>query len=148
MTTQSEQATSRIVVGVDGSEESKQALRWAAEQAGYTGASLDVVSAWQIPVGFGWPAAFPEDYDPAADAKAVLDAVITEVLGEKPDIEIRRIVEEGQAAAALLHLSKGARELVVGSRGRGGFAGMLLGSTSQQLVQHASCPVVVIRHGE
>ena len=138
----------RILVGVDGSDESKQALRWAAEQAGYTGASLDVVTAWQVPLGFGWPAVLPEDYDPAADAKQVLDAVIEEVLGADPSVEIRRIVEEGQAASALLRYSKGARELVVGSRGRGGFAGMLLGSTSHQCVQHATCPVVVIRHGD
>jgi nucleotide-binding universal stress UspA family protein len=146
MTTQ--QATGRIVVGVDGSDESKQALRWAAEQARYTGSTVDVVTAWQLPLGFGWPAGFPDDYNPEEDARHVLDAVIEEVLGEKPDIEINRIVEDGQAAAALLQHSKGARELVVGSRGRGGFTGMLLGSTSQQLVQHASCPVVVIRHGD
>jgi nucleotide-binding universal stress UspA family protein len=143
-----EQATSRIVVGVDGSDESKQALRWAAQQARYTGSSIDVITAWQLPLGFGWPAAFPEDYDPEADARQVLDAVVEEVLGAKPDIEINRIVEEGQAASALLGHSKGARELVVGSRGRGGFTGMLLGSTSQQIVQHASCPVVVIRHSD
>jgi nucleotide-binding universal stress UspA family protein len=146
MTTQSGQPTNRIVVGVDGSDESKQALRWAAEQARYTGSTLDVVTAWQVPIGFGWPAILPEDYDPAADARQVLDAAIDEVLGKDPDLEIQRIVEEGQAAAALLERSKGARELVVGSRGRGGFAGMLLGSTSNQCVQHASCPVVVIRH--
>lgn len=148
MSTQTGQSTRRIVVGVDGSDESKEALRWAAEQAGYTGSSLDVVTAWQVPLGFGWPAILPEDYDPAADAKQVLDAVIEEVLGANPQVEIRRIVEEGQAAAALLEHSKGARELVVGSRGRGGFAGMLLGSTSHQCVQHASCPVVVIRHND
>lgn len=148
MTTQSDQPANRIVVGVDGSDESKQALHWAAQQARYTGSSLDVVTAWQLPLGFGWPASFPEDYNPEADAQQVLDAVIQEVLGDQPDLQIRRIVEEGQAASALLRLSKGARELVVGSRGRGGFAGMLLGSTSSQCVQHASCPVVVIRHSD
>ena len=148
MTIENGQSTSRIVVGVDGSDESKQALRWAAEQAGYTGSSLDVVTVWQVPIGFGWPAVLPEDYDPAADAGKVLDAVIVEVLGDNPGVEIRRIVEEGQAAASLLEHSKGARELVVGSRGRGGFAGMLLGSTSNQIVQHAPCPVVVIRHSD
>jgi nucleotide-binding universal stress UspA family protein len=141
-----EQPTNRIVVGVDGSDESKEALRWAAQQARYTGATVDVVTAWQLPLGFGWPAGFPEDYNPEEDARHVLDAVIAEVLGPSPDVKINRLVEEGQAASALLRHSKGARELVVGSRGRGGFTGMLLGSTSQQVVQHASCPVVVIRH--
>lgn len=144
----SEQPTSRIVVGVDGSDESKEALRWAAQQARYTGATVDVVTAWQLPLGFGWPAGLPEDYNPEEDAMHVLDAVIEEVLGPSPDVEIKRLVEEGQAAAALLRLSKGARVLVVGSRGRGGFTGMLLGSTSQQIVQHASCPAVVIRHSD
>jgi nucleotide-binding universal stress UspA family protein len=148
MSTQTGETARRIVVGVDGSDESKEALRWAAEQAGYTGSSLDVVTVWQVPLGFGWPAVLPEDYNPEADAKQVLDAVIEEVLGANPKVEIRRIVEEGQAAAALLEHSKGARELVVGSRGRGGFAGMLLGSTSNQCVQHASCPVVVTRHND
>ena len=147
MTTEPEPATNRIVVGVDGSDESKQALRWAAQQARYTGSSLEVVTAWQLPLGFGWTT-FPEDYDPEADAKQVLDAVIQEVLGDKPDLEIRRLVEEGQPAASLLRLSKDANALVVGSRGRGGFTGMLLGSTSQHLVQHAGCPVVVIRHSD
>jgi nucleotide-binding universal stress UspA family protein len=146
MSTQSEQPANRIVVGVDGSDESKQALRWAAQQAGYTGASLDVVTAWQLPLGFGWPAGFPEDYNPEEDALHVLDAVIEEVLGASPKVEIRKQVEEGQAASALLRLSEGASALVVGSRGRGGFTGMLLGSTSSQCVQHAKCPVVVIRH--
>jgi nucleotide-binding universal stress UspA family protein len=148
MTTEADQGVRRIVVGVDGSDESKAALRWAAQQARYTGATLDVVTAWQLPLAFGWTAAFPEAYDPVADAKQVLDDVIEEVLGPDPDVVVRRLVEEGQAAAALLELSKGASELVVGSRGRGGFTGMLLGSTSNQCVHHASCPVVVVRHAE
>jgi nucleotide-binding universal stress UspA family protein len=147
MTNQSELPAGRIIVGVDGSDESKAALRWAAQQARYTDSSVHVVTSWQLPLGFGF-AAFPEDYDPEADAKQVLDEVIQEVLGDKPDIDVRRIVEEGQPAATLLKLSKDARALVVGSRGRGGFAGMLLGSTSQHLVQHANCPVVVIRHAD
>ncbi len=148
MTTAAGSATARIVVGVDGSEESKQALRWAAEQARGTGSTLEAVTVWQVPLGFGWPAVFPEDYDPAGDAKKLLDAVVDEVLGADPDIPVERIVEEGQPASTLLRHSKGARELVVGSRGRGGFTGMLLGSTSHSCVQHASCPVVVIRSGD
>ena len=135
----------RIVVGVDGSEESKQALRWAADESRCTGAEIDAVIAWEIPTGYGWGAVLPADYDPVLDARRALEDTIDEVLGRERDVVVHAIVEEGQPATVLLQLAKGARELVVGSRGHGGFAGLLLGSTSTQCMHHATCPVVVVR---
>lgn len=136
----------RIVVGIDGSPESKDALRWAADEARATGATVDAVISWDMPTGFGWGVVLPDDYDPAADARSVLEQAIVGVLGSEPDVAVRLLVERGQPAEILVRLSDGADELVVGSRGRGGFTGLLLGSTSSHCLHHARCPVVVVRH--
>jgi nucleotide-binding universal stress UspA family protein len=137
----------RIVVGVDGSESSKDALRWAAHQAELTGASLEAVITWEISsssVGFAVP--IPSDYDPAANAKQVLGATVLDALGESGELGVVARVVEGPPARSLLDVAKRADLLVLGRRGHGPFVGVLLGSVSEYCAAHATCPVVVIRH--
>lgn len=141
----STKARPAIVVGVDGSESSKDALRWAAGQALLTGAELHAVIAWRPPITYGYPADYT-DVDFEADARKKLETVADEVLGPNPPVPVRIRVAEGHPAPVLIEAARGADLLVVGSHGHGMFAGMLLGSTSQHCVQHATTPVVVIRH--
>jgi nucleotide-binding universal stress UspA family protein len=136
----------RIVVGVDGSKPSKAALAWAAHQARTTGTALVAVAAWEYPTSYGWSPPWPPEYDPGRDARHMLEETVREVLGEDPDITLETEALEGHPAPVLLEFSKGAALLVVGSRGHGEFAGMLIGSVSEFLVAHAHCPVVVVRH--
>ena len=138
----------RIVVGVDGSSSSSDALDWAARQAELTDSDIDVVIAWEWPTVYGSPFAFPSDYDPIADAKRVLDSVIASAAAAHPTVEFQPIVKEGHPAPALVAASKGADLLVVGSRGHGEFTGMLLGSVSEHCVTNAHCPVLVLRNEE
>jgi nucleotide-binding universal stress UspA family protein len=136
----------RIVVGVDGSEPSLAALRWAVRQAELTGAPLEIVSAWDWPVSYsGWGTPLPADYDPAEEVRRQLDKSVSSVVKPAPAIEVRQTVVEGHAAAALEARSKTADLVVVGSHGHGQIAGMLLGSVSQHCVTHCHCPVVVVR---
>lgn len=132
----------RVVVGVDGSASSRAALRWAAAQAALTGASLEAVIAWHSPTSYGFPILSGEDW--AEAATTVLDDALRDVLGEGAAAVERRILN-GHPARMLLDASKDADLLVVGSRGHGGFVGVLLGSISEYVVTHASCPVVVVR---
>jgi nucleotide-binding universal stress UspA family protein len=134
-----------IVVGVDGSEESREALRWAAHQAKLTGASLKAVTAWEIPTMVGWAPVFPVDYDPESLAGRILDEAILAVLGSHPDVTVERVVTEGHPAPLLIAAAAGADLLVVGSRGHGEFAGMLIGSVSEHLVSRSPCAIVVVR---
>jgi len=133
-----------IVVGVDGSPPSRKALAWAARQARMTGATVRAVTAWQLPRDYGFPVVL-EDVDLAAEAQAVVDQTIAEVLGSAPDVPVVTEVHQGHPAMILVDSSQGADLLVVGSRGHGAFAGMLLGSVSEYCVTHATCPVLVIR---
>jgi nucleotide-binding universal stress UspA family protein len=136
----------RVVVGMDGSGHSLQALRWGARLAAMFGARVDAVAAWDYPASFGL-SAVPSDWDPARDMQHVLDDSVRAVFGDHPPAGLRRQVREGGAAKVLLDASQGAVMLVVGSRGHGGFAGLLLGSVSANVAEHASCPVLVI-HGD
>ncbi len=137
----------RIVVGVDGSEASRDALAWAGHQAELTGAALEVMMTWHVPIAaFGAQIPMPSDYDFIADSQRELAAVVHQVLGEQPAIGVSMVVVEGHPAVKLIESSVGAELLVVGSRGHGAFSGMLLGSVSEHCVAHASCPVVVVRH--
>jgi nucleotide-binding universal stress UspA family protein len=142
---------SRIVVGVDGSPSSLEALTWAAGQAGLSGATLEAVAVWEYPTGHGLaPTGF--EWAPVVDTgeveKHTRDALEEWVTRTLPDGvgSVQRTVTQGHPAAVLLDAARDAELLVVGSRGHGGFAGMLLGSVSQHLVAHATCPVVVVRH--
>lgn len=139
-----------IVVGVDGSESSKHALRWALFLAQATGSTVDAVGAWEPLTAYGWMGAgfayMPTDWNPAGDAERALIATIDEVFGEHRPPALQITVLEGNAATVLLERSAGARMLVVGSRGHGGFAGLLLGSVSAACTAHAICPVLVL-HG-
>jgi nucleotide-binding universal stress UspA family protein len=140
----------RIVVGVDGSPASKRALSWAADQARATGDELEIVTSWEIPTWLvsGSAAASAEpvlDYDFAGEAARSLKEAVAEVLGEPGELHYREIVAEGHPAVSLVRHSEGAELLVVGSRGHGEFAGMLLGSVSMYVAAHAHCPVLIIR---
>lgn len=137
--------SARIVAGVDGSSCSKLALKWASRQAELTGLPLSVVVAWEFPASYGWAPPWPADYDPKRDAKALVEDVVDEVLGSAARIGLSTEVIQGNPAVALCEESKRAELVVVGSRGHGEFAGMLLGSVSEFLVTHAHCPVVVVR---
>jgi nucleotide-binding universal stress UspA family protein len=146
-------AVPRIVAGVDGSRSSVMALRWAIRQARLTGAVVEAVIAWQYPAstaGYAWaPMMMPGviDYEEISE-KTVAEA-ISSAANAGSDVKISTIVREGNAAEALIDAAAHADLLVVGSRGHGGFTGALLGSVSQHCVQHAPCPVVVIRgHAE
>jgi nucleotide-binding universal stress UspA family protein len=135
-----------IVVGVDGSEPSRGALTWALRQAELTGARLVAVTCWEYPVSFGWAPPYPLDFNPDNDARAMLDALVDEAVAGSPHVEVERVVAEGHPARILLDAAKNADLLVLGTRGHGGFAGLLLGSVSEHCVAHAACPVVVVRH--
>jgi nucleotide-binding universal stress UspA family protein len=136
-----------VLVGVDGSTSSKEALAWAARYAGLTGSPLDVVIVWHMPSTLGWETPIPTDWNPENDARSILETEVEEVLGSAHPGGTRLTVLQGPPAKVLAELAHSASILVVGSRGRGQVAGMLLGSVSEALVRHAPCPVVVVRDG-
>ena len=141
----------RIVVGVDGSSNSRAALEWAYDEAAHHGAILTVVNAWHppsLPMAPPYGHLPPEDYEsqPRTDALALLEQFTSELVPKSPAVDVRTSVAEGKhAAEVLIERSEEADLLVVGSRGHGGFVGMLLGSVTQHLVAHANCPVVIVR---
>lgn len=134
-----------VVVGIDGLPDSKRALRWAVEYGRRFEAPVHALSTWDIPTSYGYPITFGEDeYDTfETNARTLLDETIKDVVGD--DSQIVKRVERGHPAIALVAASETAQLLVVGSRGQGAFVGMLMGSVSQHCVQHAHCPVVVMR---
>ncbi|WP_316528816.1 universal stress protein [Kitasatospora brasiliensis] len=146
------QEPGRIVVGVDGSDSSQRALRWAVRQAELTHGVVVAVIAWEYPTYHGARGWFP----PASTDEAVLEGrarqevarAVEQALGGTPPVEVRTEVRYGTPAGALVEASRGAELLVVGSRGLGGFSGMLLGSVAQHCTRHATVPVVVVRDSE
>jgi nucleotide-binding universal stress UspA family protein len=149
MTDHAADSTRRIVVGVDGSPGSKTALKWAMTQARLTGATVEAITTWQDPAqygtAYGWTAAAFEGDSYATTMVKVLDDTIAEVTAGMPQpVTVLAQVINGHPAEALTHAAAGAEMLVVGSRGHGTFAGIVLGSVSQHCVQHAPCPVVVV----
>ena len=144
----------RVVVGVDGSETARKAVRWAAREAKLRGMRLELVwprrsrsPAMRLDTALP---AFSEEMMKSVTERAEghLAAALDEARAEAREVEIETIAVEGQPARALVEVAKGADLLVVGSRGLGGFRELLLGSVSQQCAQHATCPVVIVRHLE
>ena len=139
-----------IIVGVDGSDSSRAALLWAYNEAAHHSATISVVAAWHppaLPMTPPYGSVPPEGYvsQPKRDALDLLERFVAELDARTPPVDVRTGVEQGNPAEVLIGQSKDADLVVVGSRGHGGFAGMLLGSVSQHLVAHAECPVVVVR---
>lgn len=134
----------RIVVGVDGSEGSRNALRWAARLAAPFGARLDAIATWELPQVSMW-SVLPPSYSPQPDIEKLLERTVSEVFGPDRPADMRLKVLEGPAAEMLIEASQGALMLVVGSRGLGGFTGVLIGSVSNRVAEHAKCPVLVAR---
>lgn len=139
--------TTRIVVGIDGSESARAALDWAWDEAKRWGAELEVVHAWSYPYAYGVEGAVvvpPQTL--SADAAKLVDEEIAELRTRKGDsVRMSLVVEEGGAAHTLLDRGKDAAMIVVGARGHGGFLSLLVGSVADQVVHHAECPVVVVR---
>jgi nucleotide-binding universal stress UspA family protein len=144
-----------IVVGVDGSEASREALRWAAEEARLREADVRAVHVWMFvpPTPIGEPGMIPM---PAGDyagqleaeraaAQAELDAALADAFPDGVPSALDATVAEGDAGEQLVAEAAGADLLVVGSRGRSGIASVLLGSVSSHLVGRAPCPVVVVK---
>jgi nucleotide-binding universal stress UspA family protein len=134
-----------IVVGIDGSASSRKALDWALGQAEATGATVTAVQAWQVPVNYGTVTMVMPGSVFEKDAEAALAATVDAATAAHPGVQVRRFAAEGHPAKTLINWAKRADLLVVGSRGHGGFVGSLIGSVSQYCVQHATCPVVVVR---
>jgi len=139
-----------IVAGVDGSECVHAALEFAVAEAALRGGRLRIVAAWEIP-----PAAYTGGFAPGVDqatvdafresAERVVRAAVSEAERLQPSVEREGETLEGHPAEVLLEGARDASLLVVGNRGRGGFASLMLGSVSQQVVHHARCPVTVVR---
>ena len=136
----------RIVVGVDGSEASLDAVRYAIKQAELTNSRVEAVTSWEYPRQYG-AEFYGEELDWAKIAATTLEAALREV-GSQGVVQVEQRVLQGHPAEVLVAASEGAELLVVGSRGHGGFVGMLLGSVSEHVIAHAKCPVLVVRHGQ
>ena len=137
-----------IVVGVDGSPSSRTALTWAAAEAADHGADLVVINVWEHtllpPAG---SVSVSERYVPDPSQRTAQDLVnvIKEELGENPPVLVQPQVKQGNPAKVLIDQSEKADLLVVGTRGHGGFRGLVLGSVSQHVAAYANCPVTVVR---
>ena len=147
MSTDMTAITDHIVVGVDGSEASRNALRWAHFLCEGTGSSIEAIAAWRLPAtAAGGPGlgAIPGGNTFAEDARATLRTSLEAVFGAERPPGLHSGVHEGGAAKVLIDVSRKARMLVLGNRGHGGFAGLLLGSVSTACTAHAACPVLVV----
>lgn len=137
-----------VVVGVDGSPHSRKALTWAAAEAAEHGAELIVLNVWEhtLPPPVG-SVSVSERYVPDSSQRTAEDLVeeIKKELGDDPAVVVQPMVKQGSPAKVLIDESKDADLLVVGSRGHGGFRGLVLGSVSQHVAGYAKCSVAVVR---
>ncbi|MBS2031378.1 MAG: universal stress protein [Deltaproteobacteria bacterium] len=138
-----------MVVGVDGSSYADKALEFAAQEAEFRGANLRVVSAWGLPIGMhagATPAVNPSLITAFEElACQNVDRAISKARHLHPSLKVEGRVVMDQPVKAILDQSRDAILVVVGNRGLGGFASLLMGSVSQQTVHHAHCPVAVVR---
>lgn len=132
-----------VVVGVDGSKGSQNALRWAAKYAELIGAEVRAVISYQVELLIG----NSPNVGLATQARETIEKSVSDVFGAKPSVPITFDVIAGHPAQALVEASRSADLLVVGRRGHGAFVGMFLGSVSNHCVQHAKCPVLVLHPG-
>ena len=146
-----EPTVGRIVVGVDDSEQAAAALRWALEEGALRGVTVEVVHSWSPPLSalpFGATLVIPVD-EAAVDATAraevddLVDGILAEMDERPPDV--MRTILPGSPAATLVEVAEDADLLVVGSHGRTGLSRLVLGSVAMACVNHAACPVVVVR---
>lgn len=138
----------RIIVGVDGSDDSKEALREGARLAQALGAPLEAVSCWEDPTMHVASYGYIPEIDPdafRADSERMLESTLEEVFGPHRPAALSTRLLRGRPADLLIEESRNARMLVVGPRGVGGVLGMIMGSVSSALVAHAHCPVLVVR---
>ncbi|HSU47733.1 MAG TPA: universal stress protein [Arthrobacter sp.] len=141
--TETPAAEGRIVVGVDGSPASILALRWAARLVPELGTSIAAVTAWQTQIAVG--TFVPVEWEPEKWAEQIVADAVTEAFGDKEPCQVQTLTRRGQAARVLIDESATAALVVVGSRGHGGFAGLLLGSVSSAVAEHAHCAVLIAR---
>jgi nucleotide-binding universal stress UspA family protein len=135
----------RIVVGIDGSACSDEALRWAVDTAARTGAELELVHAWSYPYPSARHGASDPRHEMRLDAMRMLESAERSARDQCMQVRVHSVVSEDNPAKALIDAGRSADLVVVGSRGRGGFAALLLGSTSRTVLQHASVPVALVR---
>jgi nucleotide-binding universal stress UspA family protein len=137
----------RIVVAVDGSDSSIAALRRGARIAGALQLPIEAITTWEYPVSF--PGYYPTvEWSPEDDAQKISAAALIEAFGDAPPTALTSRIIQGSASRVLIDESEGAFLLIVGSRGLGGFAGLLLGSVSTACAQHARCPVLIMREAD
>ena len=139
-----------ILVGYDGSGEGRDALAWALHEAGRTGREVHLVYAFEWANASGWtgpafaPAAWPDDVG-RREIEAMLNVAVNEAADSHPGVPLRTELLDGPAPLVLQERSSQASLIVLGSRGHGGFTGLLVGSTTVAVSAHARCPVVVVR---
>ena len=141
-----EEPRAEIIVGVDGSDSSVAAHPLAAELGDKLDLAVHALGVWHHPTLLYGNYYYPEsDITPEEDARRVVDASLRAAFGESVPGHVTAGTQEGRPAAVLVERSKGARMLALGTRGHGGFAGLLLGSVSAECTAHAHCPVLVVK---
>ena len=143
----------RIVVGVEGSGYARAALLWALEEAHHRGAVIEVVTCYSptyVPAAPDLGYVPLDSFDLAAEVEKMQGEVIESAIEASDfgdEVEVRRVLQKGRPADTLMTAAKGATLLVVGNRGRGGFAGLRLGSVSPAIAHPSPCPLVIVRTG-
>lgn len=143
------ESAGRVIVGVDGSKRSAAAIDFAFDEAARTGRGVTAIHAWQGPITagtLGMMPYVPGNAEQRESEVGLLDNTLRPWLSRYPRIDVHKLTPQMSPAAAMVRQSMGAHLAVVGSRGLGGFSGLLLGSTGQALIHHAGCPVVIV-HG-
>ena len=135
-----------VLVGVDGSPESRNALRWAEHFARDLDCDIEAMMVWQAPMAFEFNmTTVIRSWDPQRECEKALTTIVDDVFGEHRPARLRLTVVGGYPARRLVERANAATMLVMGSRGHGAFASAALGSVSQRCVEHALCPVVVVK---